>query len=143
MRSDRDDMVRYREECKRLQIVIADLKKNQRIIQGVPEKQHNEAIAKIESLERRVNSQAEAIATLKAAKADNRRPVAEASEKVARAAGEAQVLKSEADRLRLQLQSARTSLVKLAKQKNAQIRDLQGRVNELEGTLRAYNDNPN
>lgn len=143
MRSVRDEMVRYREECKRLQAQIAELNRTRTVIEGVPEKEHANALDAIARLEGRIQHQAGAIAALKSEKDDTHRPVAEAQEKAARSTAEAQALARDVDRLQSQLQSARTSLVKLADQKNAQIRELQGRVNELEGTLRAYNDNPN
>jgi len=135
MRSARDDLVRFREECKRLQIENDGLKRTRKIVTGVPEAEHEKAKEKIQVLEKRLAS-----LQGKLTEAVSRKPerlVVKDETRYIEAEARATEAREKLHRVTELLKSARVSLVKMARQNETERGLLQSRINELEGTVRS------
>lgn len=145
MRSDKDEVARFRLEVQELQRENAELRKSQRITQGIPEADHAKALARIDSLESRLSTASQEIQRLKTQPKDTteadkwRAHVHKLADGVTRASG----LVAENAKLKDKNEQLSLSYFALDKRRQAETDQLKARICELECRLRRTNDDQN
>lgn len=145
MRSDRDEAARFRLEVQALQRENAELRKSQRIIQGVPEKDHAAALEHIDSLESRLSTAAQEIQRLRQKPKDTKQSDQWRAHvhKLAGAVSDARAVMSENAKLKQQNQQLSASFQAMNQRRKSETEQLKARICELECRLRRTNDDQN